>query len=476
MDIFDIAVISGIASNSKEVKKGYAYFAIKGDKYNGEDFICEAISNGATHVIVGEGYSIHNSNKDILVRYIKTPNVRAALSEAASLFYNGQPENIAAVTGTNGKTSVAYFVLQFAERQNLLSASIGTLGLMRGSVVNPSFIEASLTTPGIVEIHKTLHHLQKDGVTHLVMEASSHGLVQHRLDSVNIKVGAFTNLSRDHLDYHGNMNEYLAAKLKLFRNFDLEYAVFNSDIPESKIIRKICRERHIKMLSYGVDGSDIRLLSVNPPNITIQIDGVLHTVMFDLGSGFQVYNMLCALCICYCLGMRLDVLLNTIPVIKAPPGRLEKVCNYNGASVYTDYAHTPDALYNVLSALKSELSSRVIDKGKLYLVFGCGGNRDKGKRYAMGQIAGEFADTVIITDDNPRNENPASIRRDILDGCEKGIEVGDRREAIYKAMKMLDTGDVLLVAGKGHENYQIIGDNVMPFSDKDVVLSYSSLL
>jgi UDP-N-acetylmuramoyl-L-alanyl-D-glutamate--2,6-diaminopimelate ligase len=394
---------------------------------------------------------------------------RRRLALMAARFYDMQPRTIAAVTGTNGKTSVASFTRQIWQRLGHEAASLGTLGLVPPRPDAPQ----SLTTPDPVELHRCLAALAKDGIDHLVMEASSHGLDQRRLDGVAIGAAAFTNLTRDHLDYHGGMDAYLAAKRRLFGELlDVEgTAVLNADDPASTGLAAACAARGLRVLTYGTQGRDLRLLHQRPTQrgqrLTLEIDGRRHEVSLLLAGTFQAANVLAALGLVLATGAQtpgaLDRALDVLGGLEGVPGRLEPVGRTPaGGEVYVDYAHTPDALQTVLQALRPHASAR------LHVLFGCGGDRDPGKRPMMGEIAARLADAVIVTDDNPRSEDPATIRRAILAAAPRAEEIGDRGEAIARAVATLSAGDVLVIAGKGHESGQIVGDRVLPFDDRDV--------
>jgi UDP-N-acetylmuramoyl-L-alanyl-D-glutamate--2,6-diaminopimelate ligase len=380
----------------------------------------------------------------------------------AARLFERQPRCIAAVTGTNGKTSVAGFTRQLWTGLGLAAGSLGTLGLDAAGVRRSS----NLTTPDPVQLHALLAELAAAGVDHLVLEASSHGLDQHRLDGVRLTAAAFTNLSRDHFDYHGSFAEYLAAKRRLFSELlpPEGVAVLNADQPEYAPLAEVCRGRGIAVLDYGRQAARLQLRAQTPDHegqdIRFALDGEEHRVRLALVGRFQAANALAALGLAVACGAAPDAAVEALGGLRGVRGRLERVPGHPaGAQVFVDYAHTPDALAQALDALRPHAA------GRLIALFGCGGDRDPGKRVAMGRIAAAQADRVFVTDDNPRSEDPALIRRAILAGCPGAREIGDRRAAIRAAVAGLDPGDVLLVAGKGHESGQIVSDRVLPFDD-----------
>ena len=451
----DVAV-SGIAVDSRVVKPGDVFFAMAGAKTDGARFIDQAIASGAAAVV-----SERLPKDDNRVAFIAVPNPRRALAMAAAKFHARQPATIAAVTGTSGKTSVAVFTRQIWQRLGYAAASIGTIGL-----VSPKrTIYGSLTTPDPIALHHSLDELAGEGVTHLAMEASSHGLDQHRLDGVRVSAGGFTNLSRDHMDYHPTVEHYLTAKLRLFTDLVVDggAAVIAADHEHSQAVIEAARGRKLKIMTVGYKGVAIKLLDVAvdgfAQKLTLEHDGKRHQVRLPLVGGFQIENALVAAGLVIATGGDAARVFAALEKLEGAPGRLELVGERNGAPVFVDYAHKPDALAKALEAL------RPYTKRKLVVVFGAGGDRDAGKRPLMGAIASENADTVIITDDNPRSENPATIRAAITAAAKGAREIGDRAEAIRAAVAGLQHGDALLIAGKGHETGQIVGDKVLPFSD-----------
>ncbi len=451
--------IVGLTADSRAVENGFLFAALPGAKSDGRDFIADAVKKGAAAVLAPLETPANDLGQAIL---LSTENPRLIFSQLAARFHAAQPDFVAAVTGTNGKTSTVSFARQIWAICQTPAASLGTLGL-----TGPDWaIPGSLTTPDPVTLHAMLADLKRRGVTHLAMEASSHGLDQFRLDGVRVKAAAFTNLSRDHLDYHREMGTYLAAKARLFSTV-LEaggIAVLNADIPEFYELASLCRSRGIKILDYGTKGKEIRLLETQPlpegQRLRLEVMGNKFEVLLPLAGGFQAMNALCALGLVMAGGIEAGKAVSALSQLEGVPGRLQKVARLkNGAAIYVDYAHTPDALETVIKALRPHA------KGKLSLVFGCGGDRDPGKRPEMGAIAASLADRVIVTDDNPRSETPENIRAQILVACPGANEIGDRATAIRQAVAALLTGDILIVAGKGHERGQIVGSNILPFDD-----------
>ena len=457
-------VVGGLAIDSRLVKPGELFFALSGHKTDGARFIESAIAAGAVAVT-----GAHVPPGGCRVPFVGTPNARLALSLAAARFFPKQPETIAAVTGTSGKTSVAAFTRQIWHRLGHVSASIGTIGL-----VSPKrTVYGSLTTPDPIALHQELDEVARDGVTHLAFEASSHGLDQYRLDGVRILAGGFTNLSRDHMDYHPDVAHYLAAKLRLFRELIPPdgAAVISADHDCSQQVIAAARERGLRILTVGTNGDGagegIHLVEAAidgfAQKLVLEHRRRKYSVRLPLVGHFQIENAVVAAGLAIATGSEPDAVFASLERIEGAKGRLERVGERNGAPIFVDYAHKPDALAKALQAL------RPYAKRRLVVVFGAGGDRDAGKRSLMGAIAAENADSVVITDDNPRSENPATIRAAILSGAKGAREIGDRASAIRVAVEDLQPGDALLIAGKGHETGQIIGDRVLPFSDHEAV-------
>jgi UDP-N-acetylmuramoyl-L-alanyl-D-glutamate--2,6-diaminopimelate ligase len=453
--------LAGVTADSRKAGPGFLFVAIAGAKADGAHFARAAAAAGAVAIAAEQ----RPDGLPETVAFVQVANARRALALAAATFYPRQPQTIAAVTGTSGKTSVAAFTRQIWSALGFSAASIGTVG-----VVSPRGEKyGSLTTPDPVELHRTLDTLAGEGVTHLALEASSHGLDQHRLDGVRVTAGAFTNLSRDHLDYHPTMEAYLAAKLRLFTELVQPGggAVIDVDNCYAGQVVEAARRRGLKVLTVGEHGEDIRLAGGRIQGFAQVIDfahaGQIYTVKLPLVGAFQVQNAAVAAGLAIATGAEPARVFAALEKLSGAKGRLELVGSANGAPIFIDYAHKPDALAKALSALRPYAS------GKLIVVFGAGGDRDAGKRPIMGRIAQENADRVIVTDDNPRSENPAAIRAAILAAAPGATEIGDRNDAIRAGIAALKAGDVLLIAGKGHETGQIVGDRVLAFSDHDAV-------
>jgi UDP-N-acetylmuramoyl-L-alanyl-D-glutamate--2,6-diaminopimelate ligase len=460
----EAAVVTGLAMDSRAVKPGDLFFALSGHKTDGARFVDAAIVAGAV-AIAGD----HPPPGEARVPFVRTPNPRRALAQAAAKFYPRQPATIAAVTGTSGKTSVAAFTRQIWRSLGHAAASIGTIGL-----VSPKrTVYGSLTTPDPIALHRQLDEIADEGVTHLAFEASSHGLDQYRLDGVRIAAGGFTNLSRDHMDYHPDVAHYLAAKLRLFRDLVTPdgAAVISADHDCSQAVIDAARAKNLRLLTVGRHGDGagegIRLVEAGidclAQQLLLQHRGRSHAVRLPLVGEFQVENALVAAGLAIATGSDAKAVFAALQHLEGAKGRLERVGERNGAPIFVDYAHKPDALAKALQAL------RPYAKRRLVVVFGAGGDRDAGKRALMGAIAAENADHVIVTDDNPRSENPQAIRAAILSTAKGASEIGDRAAAIRTAIAGLEPGDALLIAGKGHETGQIVGNTTLPFSDHDAV-------
>ena len=460
--------IAGLTSDSREVRPGYLFAALPGQRHDGRDFISEAVARGAGAVLASMGTGIEHLART--VAFITDDNPRRRFAMLAARFHARQPPTVAAVTGTNGKTSVVTFVRQIWTRLGRRAASAGTLGVsVRGAGPERDTAQA-LTTPDAADLHACLRRLADDGVAYLALEASSHGLAQFRLDGVCVAAAAFTGLGRDHLDYHGTADAYLAAKLRLFSELLSEggAAVVNVDGAGARAVCKAARARGADVLTVGAAGDHVRLESLVPEpggqRARLRILGRPADVRIPLVGDVQAANALTALGLAIATGAAPEAAVPLLETLEGARGRLELAARHpSGALVYVDYAHTPDALAGVLGALRPHV------RGHLVVVFGAGGDRDAGKRPKMGRMARERADVVFVTDDNPRGEDPAAIRRQILAGCPGATEVGDRAEAIRLALATLAAGDVLVVAGKGHEQGQIVGDRVRPFDDVEVV-------
>ncbi len=455
--------ITGLARDSRNVKPGQLFAALPGHTGDGISYIEQAIQSGAVAIVAPL-----NTNVSGNVSVALAAEPRQLFARISARFYPHQPEHIAAVTGTSGKTSTVQFTRQFWQLAGKRAASIGTLGIIGNDIER----YGSLTTPDCVSLHQDLDMLATEKkITHVAMEASSHGLDQYRLDGVNLKYAAFTNFSREHLDYHQTMEAYLNAKLRLFGEVlpATGTAVINRDIPEFDHIAAVAIRRGIKVISFGEGQADIRITkkeyAAGGQNITLSAFGKTYTSQINLVGAFQSANILCAASIAIASGEDVQATINNMPRLVGVRGRLERVGSHKDGTVYVDYAHKPDALENVLKALRPHTTNRLI------VVFGCGGNRDTGKRPIMGEIAQRLADVVIVTDDNPRFEDPASIRKAVLEGCPGATEIGDRTKAIAAGLEMMKNGDVLVIAGKGHETGQIIQGQTVPFDDVEVARS-----
>lgn len=452
--------ILGLTADSRAVRPGFLFAALPGSRLDGRTYIADAVAKGAAAVLTTPDIA------ECAVGLVRDADPRRRLARMAARFYGPQPETVVAVTGTNGKTSVAEFTRQIWNRSGYSAASIGTLGLtVDGETTGPS-----LTTPDPVHLHELLHELVDVSVDHAALEASSHGLDQARLDGVEIRAAAFTNLTRDHLDYHGDMDAYRTAKLGLFDRVMAPggTAVLNMDSPEFAKFREAAERRRHRVLSYGMrPGSELRIVERRPrptgQELEIAADGHSHLVELALIGDFQAWNALAALGLAVGSGTPMQLALAALPHLTGVRGRMEQVAVLdNGAAVYVDFAHTSDALETVLKAVRPHTD------GELWCVFGCGGDRDPGKRPMMGSAVARFADRPIVTDDNPRSEDPALIRAATLAACKGGVEIGDRRTAIHETIARLAPGDVLVIAGKGHEQGQEIKGVKHPFDDANV--------
>ena len=460
--------ISGLTADSRQVRPGYLFAALPGVKLDGRRFIEDAVRRGAAAVLTDDAQgldALQTRRPPVVV--VADPNPRRRLALMAARFHAPQPRTVAAVTGTSGKTSVAAFSRQLWQRLGRPAASLGTLGIVAPGFTRPG----ALTTPDPVTLHRDLAELARGGVDHVAIEASSHGLDQYRLDGIEIAIGAFTNLSREHLDYHPTMAAYLAAKTRLFAEImpPGSAAVLNADVAEFAPLAAICRQRGHQIIAYGsADAADLRIVETHFEHghlaLGLRIFGQEAAVALrHLAGNFQAMNAMAALGIALASGCPAGELLAALADLDAVPGRLQRVATHpNGAPIYVDYAHKPDALETVLTALRSHAAERLV------VVFGCGGDRDAGKRPMMGAIAHRLADRVIVTDDNPRSEQPEIIRAAILAACPDAGEIGDRRAAIDSAIAGLASGDLLVIAGKGHETGQIVGNTVHPFDDAAV--------
>jgi UDP-N-acetylmuramoyl-L-alanyl-D-glutamate--2,6-diaminopimelate ligase len=454
--------IAGVTADSRQVQQGWLFAAIPGGKADGTRFVSKAIARGAAALLVSRGREIAVPEH---VPVLTAAEPRHALAMLAARFYPAQPETILAVTGTSGKTSTADFTRQLLAHLGHKAASLGTIGLLTPD----GGVYGGLTTPDPVALHRTLHELATEGVTHLALEASSHGLDQHRLDGVRLKAAAFTNLGRDHLDYHPTMEAYLTAKLRLFTEL-LPVgapAVVNADAEHAGEVITAARALSRAVMSVGRSGETLRLEAVVRDGFSQRLHvahaGRSYQLRFPLPGDYQASNALLAAGLAIAAGETASRVLPGLGQLQGVKGRLEIVGRVRGGLIVVDYAHKPDALKAALQALRGFAPGRII------CVLGCGGDRDRGKRPIMGRIAAELADLVIVTDDNPRSERPEAIRAEILAGGPLAREIADRAEAIRAGVRLIGAGDVLLIAGKGHETGQIVGATVLPFSDHEAV-------
>ena len=456
--------ILGLTADSRAVKPGFLFAALPGTRTDGSKFIADALARGAAAILVPQGDAPERATTPVL----EDADPRRRLALIAARFFGLQPKIVVAVTGTNGKTSVASFVRQLWEAQGISSASLGTIG-----VVSPKgTAKLNHTTPDPIELHAILAELANGGVTHLALEASSHGLEQHRLDGVHLAGGAFTNITRDHLDYHASFEDYFEQKLRLFRELLPLSAptIVDVDSEGGKRVAEIAKSRGLRLITAGHEGDDLCLISADrdgfAQRLSILHKGKTYKVKLPLVGDFQAANALVAAGLVIATGGDPVRVIPALANLRGAKGRLDLAgTTKTGAPIFVDYAHTPDALAKALAALRPYVNARLV------VVFGCGGDRDKGKRPEMGAAAVENSDYVIVTDDNPRSEEPAAIRRAILAAAPNAVEIADRTCAIKQAIGGLGEGDVLLIAGKGHETGQIVGDKIIPFSDHDAVAS-----
>jgi UDP-N-acetylmuramoyl-L-alanyl-D-glutamate--2,6-diaminopimelate ligase len=455
--------VRGITADSRDVRAGYLFAAFPGVKQDGRAFIAQAVEAGACAVLAPVNTVVDAKG----VTVIEADAPRRAFAKIAANFAGAQVPHVAAVTGTNGKSSTVSFCRQIWQALGISAASLGTVGITAnlpdGSIIDRS---GALTTPDPVTLHAEIAKLAHEGVTHLALEASSQGLHQARMDGLKIKAAGFTNLTRDHIDYHLTMDAYLEAKLHLFGAL-LEtdgIAVVNADAEHAGAVRTACVKRGIRVIEYGMSAADIRLETRRPlaagQYVAMTVFGQRYDLELPLVGDFQAMNALCALGIVTGMGADVNAAVRALEGLKSVRGRLELAgCRKNGAAVYVDYAHTPDGLETMLRALRPHT------QGKLHVVVGCGGDRDKGKRPIMGEIAVRLADVAIVTDDNPRTEDAAAIRAQVMEGAKGATEIANRADAIRAAVKNLNDNDVLVIAGKGHEQGQIVGRDVLPFDD-----------
>ncbi|NUR46108.1 MAG: UDP-N-acetylmuramoyl-L-alanyl-D-glutamate--2,6-diaminopimelate ligase [Sphingomonas sp.] len=455
-DVPSDSEVTGFALDHRKVAPGSVFGAFKGAVFNGEDFIGQAVDRGAVAVVARPEAPAAN------VPLLADPEPRRLFAELAAKFYAPFPETVVAVTGTNGKTSTVEMTRQIWRMSGQRSASIGTLGV----TTSDDQVSTGLTTPDIVTFLNNMAGLKKMGISHVAYEASSHGLDQHRAEGVPLAAAAFTNFSRDHLDYHETMDAYFEAKMKLFEELlpPGKPAVIWTDDSKSEEVIERCSRRGHQVMTVGRKGETIRLVEQSPTalgqKLLLEHGGKQHRLALPLIGAYQAANVLTAAGLVLATGGKWDSTFSAMQRVAPVRGRLERaVISRGGVPVYIDYAHTPDALEAAIAALRPHV------EGRLITVFGAGGDRDQGKRPEMGRVATELSDVVIVTDDNPRSEDPARIRADVMAGATGAIEVGGRREAIEEAIRIAREGDIVLVAGKGHETGQIIGDKVLPFDD-----------
>jgi UDP-N-acetylmuramoyl-L-alanyl-D-glutamate--2,6-diaminopimelate ligase len=464
--------ILGLTADSRVVQPGFLFAALPGLRQDGRSFAADAVTRGAAAILTDKvaALALTQEQRDrIAIVTDENPHRRLAL--LAARFSGRQPRTICAVTGTNGKTSVVHFTREIWTTIGRPAASLGTLGLVSPVGRRPG----ALTTPDPVALHRDLADLARQGIEHVAIEASSHGLYQFRLDGVSVAAAAFTNLTRDHLDYHGDMAHYRAAKERLFTALLSPgvYAVLNRDSDEFARLKALCRDGGHPVIAYGADpAADLRLVVCEPQvggqALVLELFGKRHELVLPLAGEFQAMNALGALGLVVATGAPADAATEALAGLTEVPGRLQFVAaNEGGGAIVVDYAHTPDALATVLAALRPHA------RGRLVALFGCGGDRDAGKRPLMGEVGTRLADRVYITDDNPRTELPAKIRRAILEAAPNAIEIGDRRQAIAMAIADLAPDDLLVIAGKGHETGQIIGNETYPFDDAAIAREFA---
>ncbi len=460
--------IVGLSANSRTVRPGFLFAALHGSHTDGAGYLEDALARGASAALVSSE-SVERARR-LGIPVVSARDPRRRLARMAAAFHGVQPGTVVAVTGTNGKTSIAHFLVSMWRRRGFEAAMIGTLGIHSSHGPSRKEGSASLTTPDPISLHAELAALARTGVNRAVIEASSHGLDQRRLDGVEIAVGLLSSIDRDHLDYHGTEANYRAAKRRLFSHLVGEggAAVLNADAPGASAFRRAAEKRSLRVVSFARKNradwffADNHLDS-NGQVLVLDTPAGAFDVRLPLIGDFQMENAVAAAAAASLTGLETAEAVKSLETLTAPPGRLERVATHRGATVYIDYAHTPAALAAVCAALRPHV------EGKLFLVFGCGGERDPGKRVLMGRIASRGADSITVTDDNPRGEDPAAIRAVVLASCPEAKEIGDREEAIRDVLGRLSSGDALLVAGKGHETVQIRAGETLPFDDRSVV-------
>jgi len=459
--------IKGITADSRKIQQGFLFAAIKGKKVDGTQFVGAAIDSGAVAILIDNETEI-TVPKNVTV--IRVANLRKALTLISANFYSKQVERIVSVTGTNGKSSTVSFCRQLWEMAGYKAASLGTIGITAPGINR----EGSLTTPDPITLHYEIAELNKVGITRLAIEASSQGLDQYRLDGLNISAAAFTNLTHDHLDYHGSMENYLQCKLRLLSEIlqDNSIVVINRDVPYADEFEKIAKERNFKIIDYGYKAKDIKIINYSPlakgQFLEIDVFDKNYRMELPLVGKFQIYNVLCALGLVISEDIQNEdfvaEVVGSLEKLQTVRGRLELAAIMkNGAAIYVDYAHTPDGVETVLKSIRPHV------KNRLHVIVGCGGDRDKTKRPIMGKLAVDLADVAIVTDDNPRTEDPNVIRSEVMAGAVGATEISGRDKAIREAVKNLEAGDILVVAGKGHEQGQEINGKKTHFDDVEEV-------
>jgi UDP-N-acetylmuramoyl-L-alanyl-D-glutamate--2,6-diaminopimelate ligase len=450
--------IAGLSSDSRKTKAGDLFAALTGSLTDGRAYVDQAVTAGASAILAEANLPYPG------VPVIVVPNARAALSKAAARFYPRQPETMIAITGTNGKSSTVDFLRQIWTHAGRAAASVGTLG----AIGPKGGIDLGFTTPDPISLHAILQNLADDGITHIAMESSSHALDQHRMHGVRLAAGGFSNLTQDHLDYHVTMDNYRTAKLRLFNDLLAkgQPAIVNADAKEAQAFEDAAKAKALDLKLVGWRGDYLKIVELWPKpasqRVDLRFEGKVYPVEIPLIGEFQALNAVMAAGFALSLGEKPQTVFDGLAKLKTVKGRMEHIgATSEGAHVFVDYAHTPDGLDVLLRAARPHAPGRII------LVFGCGGDRDKTKRPLMGALAAKFADIAIVTDDNPRTENAATIRKEVLAGCPQALEIGDRGEAIQKAVGLLQKGDCLLIAGKGHETGQLVNGVVLPFSDQD---------
>ena len=455
-DIDSDSEVTGFAIDHRKVARGSVFGAFKGQVFDGEQFIGQAIERGAVAVVAESSAHVES------VPHLADPQPRRLFAELAAKFYRPYPETVVAVTGTNGKTSTVEMTRQIWRMCGHRSASIGTLGV----TTSDDQVKTGLTTPDIVTFLSNMAGLKRMGISHVAYESSSHGLDQHRAEGVPLAAAAFTNFSRDHLDYHMTMDAYFEAKMRLFEDLlpPGAPAIIWTDDPKSQEVIDRARGAGHEVLTVGRAGQSIKLVGQTPTalgqTLMLEHEGKQHRLALPLIGAYQASNVLTAAALVLATGGEWNAVFSAMQRVAPVRGRLERaVITGNGVPVYVDYAHTADALEAAIAALRPHV------EGRLITVFGAGGDRDQGKRPEMGAVASRLSDVIIVTDDNPRSEDPGRIRADILGAAPEAIEVADRREAIAEAIRIAQAGDIILLAGKGHETGQIVGDRVLPFDD-----------